>query len=216
MKSRKNTGKLAGKGYYIALILCATAIGISGYMYYRNVNNQDPQPNDPALNVGVIDPTDDGIAAIATQPNAQSPTQTTQTTIKTGYPVAGETITGYSMDALCYNETTRDWRVHNGIDIAADAGTTVYAAADGTVYSTFEDDTMGTTVIIRHDNGYVTTYSSLDSELAVTPGSTVKLGQAIGTVGNTALLENALGDHLHFSVTCDDKLIDPVQFLSLT
>ena len=215
MKSRKNTGKFAGKGYYIALILCATAIGISGYMYYRNANTQDPQVNDPGLNVGVIDPTDDGIAAIATQPGSESPTQSTKTPIKTSYPVAGETISGYSMDVLSYNETTRDWRTHNGIDIAAEAGTTVYAAADGTVYSTFEDDTMGTTVVIRHESGYVTTYSSLDSELSVAVGDAVTLGQAIGTVGNTALLENALGDHLHFSVTCDDKLIDPIEFLPL-
>ena len=68
MKSRKNTGKFAGKGYYIALILCAAAIGISGYMYYRNANTQEPQADDPALNVGVIDP-DDDIAAIATTIN---------------------------------------------------------------------------------------------------------------------------------------------------
>ena len=217
MKSRKNTGRFAGKGYYIALILCAAAIGISGYMYYRNTNNPDQQAKDPALNVGVIDPTEDDIVAIATHPNGETPTQptATQTPIKTGYPVSGETIWGYSMDALSYNETTRDWRVHNGIDIAAEAGTPVYAAADGTVYTTFEDDTMGMTVVIRHENGYVTTYSSLDSELAVETGSTVKLGQTIGTVGNTALLENALGDHLHFSVACNDKIIDPAQFLSL-
>ncbi len=215
MKSRKNTGKFAGKGYYIALILCATAIGISGYMYYRNVNNPDPQTDDPALNVGVMDPTEDGIAAIATQPNSESPTQSVTTPIKTGYPVSGQTISGYSMDALSYNETTRDWRVHNGIDIAAEAGTTVCAAADGTVYATFEDDTMGTTVVIHHDGGYVTTYSSLDSEVSVKVGDTVTLGQAIGTVGNTALLENALGDHLHFSVSCNDNAMDPVEFLTL-
>ena len=216
MKSRKNTGKFAGKGYYIALILCASAIGISGYMYYRNSNNQPPQTNNPALNVGVIDPTDD-IAAIATQPDGQTPTQPTTPSapIKTGYPVSGETIYGYSMDALSYNETTRDWRVHNGIDIAAEAGTPVYAAADGTVYTTFKDDSMGTTVVIRHQNGYVTTYSSLDSDLSVAPGNTVKLGQAIGTVGNTTLLENALGDHLHFSVACNDKVIDPALFFAL-
>jgi len=216
MKSRKNTGKFAGKGYYIALILCASAIGISGYMYYRNSNNPTPQTNNPALNVGVIDPTDD-IAAIATQPDGQTPAQPTtpSTPIKTGYPVSGETIYGYSMDALSYNETTRDWRVHNGIDIAAEAGTPVYAAADGTVYTTFEDDSMGTTVVIRHQNGYVTTYSSLSSDLSVAPGSTVKLGQTIGTVGNTTLLENALGDHLHFSVACNDKVIDPALFFAL-
>ncbi len=212
MKSRKNTGKFAGKGYYIALILCAVAIGISGYMYYRNANTQT---DDPSKNTGVIDPNDDGIAAIATQPDGQLPTQATQTPIKTGWPVSGQTISGYSMDALSYNETTRDWRVHNGIDIAAEAGTPVYAAADGEVYTVFEDDTMGMTVVIRHAGGYMTTYSSLDSTLAVQTGATVKLGQTIGTVGNTALLENALGDHLHFSVTCNDEIINPAEFLTL-
>ena len=215
MKSRKNTGKFAGKGYYIALILCATAIGISGYMYYRNANTQDPQTDDPSLNVGVIDPTDDGIAAIATTPNGQTPTQNTETPIKTGWPVDGQTVSGYSMDALSYNATTRDWRTHNGIDIAAEAGTPVYAAADGQVYSVFEDDTMGVTVVIHHSGGYITTYSSLDSQLSVEPGDTVTLGQAIGTVGNTALIEHALGDHLHFSVSCNDAAIDPTQFFSL-
>ena len=214
MKSRKNAGKFAGKGYYIALILCATAIGISGYMYYRNVNNQNAD-NDPALNVGIVEPTEDGIAAIATQPDDETPTQASKTPIKTGYPVSGETICSYSMDALSYNATTRDWRTHNGIDIAAEAGATVCAAADGIVYSTFEDDTMGTTVVIRHDSGYITTYSSLDSELSVQVGDAVKLGQAIGAVGNTALLENALGDHLHFSVTCDDQIIDPALFFTM-
>ena len=100
-------------------------------------------------------------------------------------------------------------------DIAAEAGTTVCAAAEGTVYTTYVDDTMGTTVVIRHQDGYVTTYSSLDGNLLVQPGATVSLGQAIGTVGNTALVENALGDHLHFSVTCNDKPMDPVEFLNL-
>ncbi len=216
MKSRKNTGKFAGKGYYIALILCATAIGISGYMYYRNANTQDPQTDDPSLDVGVIDPNDD-IAAIATQPNSEDPTQPseTQAPIKTGYPVSGQTISGYSMDALSYNETTRDWRVHNGIDIAAEAGTEVCAAADGTVHSVFEDDVMGTTVVIHHSGGYVTTYSSLDSDPSVKVGDTVTLGQTIGKVGNTALIEHALGDHLHFSVSCNDVAMDPVQFFAL-
>ena len=215
MKSNKNNGRFAGKGYYIALILCATAIGISGYMYYRNANTQTPQNQQSGQNVNIVDQDDEDIAAIATHPNGESPTQSTQNPIKTGFPVNGQTISGYSMDALSYNETTRDWRTHNGIDIAAEAGTPVYAAADGQVYTIFEDDTMGTTVVIRHDGGYITTYSSLDSQLTVQIGSTVRLGQAIGTVGNTALLETALGDHLHFSVSCNDVILDPAQFFAL-
>ena len=218
MKSRKKFGNFSfsGKGYYIALILCAVAIGISGYMYYRSVNQQDTQLQAPTDSADVLQDNQDDVPVVSTQPGDTSTKPTVPSgPIKTGAPLTGETIYDYAMDVLSYNETTRDWRVHNGIDIAAEAGTTVCAAADGTVYTTYVDDTMGTTVVIRHQDGYVTTYSSLDSELLVQPGASVTLGQAIGTVGNTAMLENALGDHLHFSVTCYDKPVDPVLFLSL-
>jgi len=220
MKSRKNSGGIMGtKGYYIALILCAAAIGISGYLYYRNVNQQDPQLNAPPASVDEKDP--DNIQAVSPDPSIDQQTPHTpdkespDKTVKTCIPVKGNTVSEYAMDCLSYNPTTRDWRVHNGIDIAAPAGTTVCAAAAGTVYTTFADETMGTTVVIRHDNGYVTTYSSLAQEVSVAPGDQVTLGQTIGQVGNTALLETAIGEHLHFSVSKNDNPMDPMDFLSL-
>lgn len=205
---------MSGKGYYIALILCALAIGVAGYLYYRNANDMDPSMQTQ------ITPSGD-VQAVATQPGntkatepGVSPSETTpKKTIRTYAPVAGSMVAEYAMDCLSYNETTRDWRTHDGIDIAAAAGTKVGAAADGTVYTVFEDDTMGTTVIIRHDEGYVTCYASLDQEVSVKAGDTVTAGQQIGKVGQTALLETAVGDHVHFSVTCNDKPVDPVKFL---
>ena len=74
---------------------------------------------------------------------------------------------------------------------------------------------MGTTVVIRHEDGYVTVYASLAEEVAVTAGDKVTLGQTIGTVGETALLENALGEHLHFAVLCNDEQMDPAEFLNM-
>ena len=63
---------------------------------------------------------------------------------------------------------------------------------------------------------YVTTkYASLAETVLVEPGDVVQMGDAIGTVGNTALLENAQGDHLHFSVTCNDRPMNPADFLKL-
>ena len=220
MSKKFNFGRSFGKkGYYIALILCAVAIGISGYLYYRNANQDTPQLQTPTLDV--MGP-DEDVAAVATQPsasnqgNTQVPsTQPPKVPMKTGMPVSGQTVAGYAMDCLSYNPTTRDWRVHNGIDIAADAQTQVCAAADGTVYTTYMDETMGNTVVIRHADGYVTKYSSLSAELTVSAGDTVTLGQAIGTVGNTALLESAVGDHVHFSVTHNDEPMDPMAFLNL-
>ena len=213
---------MSGKGYYIALVLCAVAIGISGYLYYRNADAKEPaQQNVPVADVSATIPQD--LPAAATQPvhmpnEDETPVSSVPVTTKpmqTASPVEGELVMTYAVDHLDYNPTTRDWRTHSGVDIAAQEGTPVYAAADGIVYNVFEDETMGMTVIIRHEKGYTTCYASLSAEVDVKAGDTVTLGQKLGTVGNTALLENAIGDHVHFTVLCDGEPMDPAEFLAL-
>ncbi len=209
--SRKMNGSAAGKGYYIALILCAVAIGISGYLYYKNANSEpDRQANEPAAVTGGKD-----VPAVATKPTTTQPPATVaaEKPLKTASPLEGETAAAFAMDALAYNPTTRDWRTHDGVDIAAEAGTEVKAAAAGTVYSVYTDDQMGTTVVIRHTGGYSTTYASLAEDPAVAAGDEVELGQTIGAVGQSALLESAIGDHLHFAVSKDGENVDPMEFL---
>ena len=210
----------SGKGYYIALVLCAVAIGISGYLYYRNADNK---LEDTPVSVEEPDATEDLVAVVGTQPNSSEPSGNAniQTTLpvttkpmQTCMPLEGQVVAAYAMDALGYNPTTRDWRTHNGMDIAAETGTAVCAAADGTVYTVYEDETMGMTVVIRHDGGYVTCYSSLAAEVEVKAGDVVQMGQKIGCVGNTALLENAIGEHVHVSVTCNDEPVDPAEFFA--
>ena len=222
MSNNKQTGRGFGsKGYYIALILCATAIGISGYLYYRNVNNDPSTQVDtttPTVLAGVTDR--DDVPAIATEPSETGATLPTNgnaapKVFKTLAPVDGETVAEYAMDCLSYNQTTRDWRVHNGVDIAAPEGTPVMAAADGTVYTVYDDETMGTTVVIRHEEGYTTKYACLAQEVMVAAGDPVTMGQQIGCVGTTALLESALDPHVHFSVTCDNEVVDPAEFLNM-
>ena len=226
MSDNKHTGGSRGaRGYYIALILCAAAIGITSYVYQRNTDtNEDVLLEEyEVIPVGTMAGEED-VAVIATQPQTgpaqTNPTEeTTQPTVKRGmkvhFPVSGQQIYGYSMETLSYNQTTRDWRVHNGVDFGAEEGTPVCAAADGTVYTTYEDDSMGHTVVIRHDGGYTTKYSSLTKDLAVSAGETVEAGQTIGYVGSTALVETTLGSHLHFSVTCQDQPMDPAEFLAM-
>ena len=212
MSKKKFTGNVNGKGYYIALALCAVAIGISGFLYYRNAE----KPDDSANSSMVGDPNNDQ-AVVATNPDGTpvtDPANAQKPSIKTAAPVEGQTVAVYAMDSLTYNETTRDWRVHNGIDIAAEAGTEVHAAADGEVYTVYEDDAMGMTVVLRHEGGYTTRYASLAKEVSVKAGDQVTMGQTIGTVGNTALMESAIGEHIHFSVTCDGETINPNDFLA--
>ena len=205
-----------GKGYYIALVLCAVAIGATSYVYYRNAGEGT------VLEASV--PTEqirDDVAVIATMPKtpADAATEVIQPTengvLKTTSPVAGQEIFGYAMETLSYNQTTRDWRTHNGVDIAAEAGTEVVAAADGEVYTVYEDDSLGYTVVIRHEGGYTTHYSSLGEDIRVQAGDLVKMGQVIGTVASTALVETVLGPHVHFSVTFQDLPMDPAEFLNM-
>ena len=229
MSDNKRTGRsFNGKGYYIALILCAAAIGISGYLYYQNTVQQEAnlmlqeEPQEQQMLQGTMGT--EALEAIATQPPvtqsttppSQSATQPTEKKVlKTAAPVDGQTMQSYAMDCLSYNETTRDWRVHNGVDIGAQEGTQVMAAAEGKVIAVYEDDTMGYTVEIRHEGGYTTRYASLAENLSVKEGDTVKLGQVIGCVGDTALVESVIGPHVHFSVTYQDAPMDPGDFLNL-
>ncbi|MBQ3492190.1 MAG: M23 family metallopeptidase [Oscillospiraceae bacterium] len=215
MRNKKFSGSVSGKGYYIALVLCAVAIGVSGFLYYRNADKTDkdinadvPTASQPLDDQQVVATNPDG--SLVTDPDEERPAPPKNT----AYPVAGQTVAVYAMDSLTYNETTRDWRVHNGIDIAAEAGTNVCAAADGEVYTVYDDETMGMTVVIRHADGYTTKYASLAEEVSVKPGDTVTVGQTIGMVGNSALLESAIGDHVHFSVSCDGAFIDPAEFFT--
>ena len=213
------------RGYYIALILCAAAIGITGYVYYRNADPVEEAALEETYQdilVGTMGTED--IPVIATQPQAPATTPSTQATtpaptvkksFKVVSPVSGAEIFGYSMEALSYNQTTRDWRVHNGIDLAAEEGAPVCAAADGQVYTVYEDDTMGHTVIIRHSDGYTTCYSSLAEDTAVTTGDIVIAGQTIGYAADSAIVETTLGSHVHFSVTQYDESMDPAEFLAL-
>lgn len=126
----------------------------------------------------------------------------------------GETLAAFSVEALQYDRTLDDWRTHDGIDIAAAAGTHVLAACSGTVESVQQSDLLGTTVVLSHAGGYRTTYANLQQIPNVAAGEYVSAGQVIGAVGTTALSESALPAHLHFSVTLDGAPVDPQAFLS--
>ncbi len=213
------------KSYLPVLVLCIAAVWIAGYVFFRSSNQVQEaslqETYDDVL-VGTLGTED--VPVIATQPQTTTAPSTTETTVpaatekktlKTMCPVDGAPIFGYSMEALSYNQTTRDWRVHNGIDLAAEDGAPVMAAADGEVYTVYEDDTMGHTVVIRHNDGYTTCYSSLSEEVTVKPGDQVTMGHTIGYAADSAIVESTLGSHVHFSVTHYDEPMDPEEFWNL-
>lgn len=118
-----------------------------------------------------------------------------------GWPVNG----GYISDPFLSD------RNHKGLDIAAPAGTDIYAAADGVVVSAgWNSGGYGFFVMIDHLNGYQTVYGHC-SALYVTEGQTVTRGQLISGVGTTG---DSTGNHCHFEVRYLGVCYDPAMFIN--
>lgn len=128
-------------------------------------------------------------------------------------PVEGEVIKEYAKDKLVYSDTLKEWVTHAGIDIKSEKTTIVKASEEGTVKSIKNDPRYGLTVVIEHNNGFSTVYSNLLTAEFVTAGESVKKGQTIGTVGNTATFEISDESHLHFEILKDNVQIDPNMYI---
>lgn len=224
---------LSGAGFYIVLLLCIMIVGVSGYMILfqdqANPAQSDPTASTPAVDVYEgLDPEGPTLEVLDSQPlpdeSAEpavsmpsvevddTPVMATAPNLVV-WPLRGKVVAAFSVDALSYDETMGDWRTHAGVDLAADLGTQIMAASAGTVHSVENDSLMGTTVVIKHDGGYQTTYANLQATPAVKAGDTVTAGQVIGAVGNTAIAEAAEAPHLHFAVEKDGDAVNPETFL---
>lgn len=99
---------------------------------------------------------------------------------------------------------------HRGIDIAAERGTPIYAAASGTVRIRTYSSSYGYYIVIDHDNGYSTLYAHATAlSDSVRVGSNVVRGQVIAWVGSTGF---STGPHLHWEVSRSGTLINPLNF----
>ena len=122
-------------------------------------------------------------------------------------------VPGYGTVSQGYDATK-----HTGIDISAEQGIAVIAAADGTVSqvqtwdssTTTGDQSYGNMVQITHADERTTLYAHL-SKVLVSSGDSVSAGETIGYVGNTG---NADGAHLHFEVRQSGQTVDPRPFIT--
>lgn len=225
---------LRDKGYYIVLALCVAVVGVSGFLFVQTVTGRNDEVETPTLSVpltpqtGTSKPrdasggtaktdssagtTENAAAALGPQSVDEIPVSAIPSA--TVRPLSGETVGPWSGDALVWNETMRDWRVHEGLDIAAASGSEVVAARDGMVSAVYEDAELGTTVALEHEGGYTSYYQNLSANPPVQIGQTLSAGEVLGTVGESATGELALGSHLHFAVACSGQMMDPEEFLA--
>ncbi len=98
---------------------------------------------------------------------------------------------------------------HPGLDISADAGSPIYATADGTISVASFSGAYGNLIVIDHAYGIESRYGHL-SAFRVQRGQFVKRGELIGLVGATG---RATGPHLHYEIRVNGRVLNPLQFL---
>lgn len=112
-----------------------------------------------------------------------------------------------------YHPIYKDYRRHEGVDIAVPTGTKVYAALSGEVTAAGYSDSAGYMVSITGDNGYTVTYMHLSS-YSVATGQKITAGQPVALSGNSG---NSTGPHLHLAVQdADGNYLNPVFMIPQT
>jgi murein DD-endopeptidase MepM/ murein hydrolase activator NlpD len=123
------------------------------------------------------------------------------------FPLRSDRLT--SSFGMRQNPITGNTVLHQGIDLAAPAGTEVYAAGDGVVTETGYDSIYGNYVIIKHNNNWASLYGHLQ-RVGTTLRTNVRSGTLIGWVGSTG---QSTGPHLHFELRQNGKAQDPNKLL---
>ena len=130
-------------------------------------------------------------------------------------PISVETCS-VDYDAIYVSDTTDFIYRHKAVDFAADAGTEVYAMADGTVSEISLSEELGNLITIDHGDGLTMTYRFVEPAEGLSVGATVEQGACIGTVAEAYGSEAADGTHLHLEVSLNGSLVDPNAYLDLT
>ena len=120
-------------------------------------------------------------------------------------PIQDGTVIG----CFCYRNYP-DVEFHEGVDIAADYGTPVRAAAAGTIAAASYDGGYGLKIDIDHGNGYHTWYAHLEATL-VSVGQHVYKGELIGHAGTTGF---STGPHLHYQIMLNGVAVNPTPYLN--
>ena len=199
----------------VALMLLILTVIIVATVIANRAPADEPLPPADDTPTGVEDPDTNG-----DQSNEEPPAEETPDTPSNALPsqfllpVSGVLLSNHDADLQVFSPTMGDYRVHLGIDIGTVAGATVSAMADGTVAQIWDDVRMGRCLAIKHSGEAYTIYKNLSSEHpeGIVVGATVKMGDAIGTVGESAMVEIATDPHLHVEMTVNGIQVDPTEY----
>lgn len=163
-------------------------------------------------------PANDESAAVTTEavPKETTAEKVTETFIPQAMvrPLNGEILNEFSDGELVKSKTLNVWKTHDGVDIAGAADEKVKSMTSGTVTKVYDDQMLGSCVIVDHGGGLEGYYCNLSKDIPVAEGQSVSAGTIIGSVGNTAEGEISEDSHLHFAVKKNGDWIDPIALIS--
>ncbi len=123
-------------------------------------------------------------------------------------PVRGSNVRLSSGYGMRYHPLLNRRRMHAGVDWAGPRGTPILAAGRGQIEYAGRKGQYGNYVLIRHANGYETSYAHMQRVArGVTPGAKVRQGQIIGYIGSTGL---SSGPHVHYEVHVNGRHVNPM------
>ncbi len=199
----------------IALTIGVMLVVLTAIIVTTVVANRAAKDDLPGEQVGLQDPDTTPDTNPTPDENEQPSTNTNTLPEKFLLPVAGVLQKSHDAELQVFSPTMGDYRVHLGIDIGTVEGASVAAMADGVVAQVWEDFGMGQCVAVKHGGDAYTIYKNLSAELpeGVVIGASVKAGDVIGTVGDTARVEVGEEPHLHLEMTVGGLQVDPTDYL---
>jgi len=184
------------EGQYLIIPFTASASPTPPEPTATSPGQGSPTPLPPSASTPLPQEDDEPIFEIRNGPTSPPAGEsgTDSGTARLTMPVSGGIIRAYERGK------------NDGIDIAADAGTPVMAATDGTVAVITSDTDLGTILVLRHTDDLLTVYANV-SDLKVRQGDTVSRGQTIAVTGSEA-------EYLHFEVREGVDSADPMTYLN--
>ncbi|MGN1184607.1 MAG: peptidoglycan DD-metalloendopeptidase family protein, partial [Oliverpabstia sp.] len=128
------------------------------------------------------------------------------------WPVSGEVLIDYSMDATTYFTTLDQYKYNDALVLQSSVGEPVQAAANGKVTAVFNNEETGTTLTMDLGNGYQAVYGQL-KDLTVSEGQTVAAGTILGYVNDPTKYYVKEGANLYFAMEKDGQAIDPMIYI---
>ncbi len=222
-KTYKKRRVKGSNAFYLVLSLCLIAVGVAAWSAVSTFNDfkaeQTPETEiAPETEIIEQKPVENELPKVEYEKpeekeEEKKPEEKKESSVAEYFlmPIDEGTVSkNFDEKSLQYSATFSDMRLHLGVDIKAEKGAPVKSAGRGVVEQVYNDDMLGTTVVINHGNDILAKYSGLSPATAVSVGEKVEAGNEIGTI-DVIPAESAEESHLHLEMYKKGAAVSPLK-----